>query len=63
MLAKSLGLLPLDRALAMEDRERKGILEIERRWLSWREREFRKIKRKRECVCFLKGASEFIINK
>ena len=57
MLAKALGLLPLDRALAMEDRERKRILEIER------ERVQKKIKRERECVCFLKGASEFIINK
>jgi len=55
MLAKALGLLPLDRALAMEDRERHRILEIERRWLVWREREreysTEKIKRKYVTMC------------
>ena len=64
-LAKALGLLPLDRALAIEDRKRQRILEIERKWLGWREREreYSSEKMKRERMCVLKWASEFIINK
>ena len=48
----------MDRALAMEDRKRHRILEIERRWKGWREGESidqKKIKRERECVFFKGG--------
>ena len=62
-LAKALGLLPLDRAVAMEDRERQNFRDREKMVRLEREREHSTEKIKRKNVCVLKWASEFIINK